>query len=473
MPFPVHALAPWQRDMVLAVSRHAQTDPDMAAMFCLGFSSFVVARNCVLVDEGGRRDPLALWVIVIAESGAGKSATFNPLIAPILQLGQAAAGQGQLLNEPDVSAPARGRDYWQRIRDEADGALEAETVPAPGAPWATLEEVGSRLRVAQEAAFPGVLVRLVEADITPEALVERMSTQLLGILQASSEAELLTRVSAGGTAAVQALGQLNKMWVAENIEVARIGRGQLTARWPVLTIVVSPQPAAFQEIRSGRLGNLIDNTGFLARCLFAVPESTVGRRRPGAEPIPDDVRVRYAQNLRAMLAATLPTSGERTVLRMSDAAAAVAHRYYDEVEPQLGAGGELHDVRLWASRVRQSAQRTAAMLHVADLAHNRQHGMSGELVSVDAMERAVQIARWQMEHGRQVWCDGQSVASPSESNIVDWVRRLGSPTERELYRAMGFSGPEPIRPGLNQLLANRVLVQRVDGRTRRYSLADG
>jgi len=72
--------------MVLAVSAEAQTDPSMAAMFCLAFSSFTVAGSVEIASASGSRDPLPLWVVVVAESGEGKSRTFNPLIAPLQRL---------------------------------------------------------------------------------------------------------------------------------------------------------------------------------------------------------------------------------------------------------------------------------------------------------------------------------------------------------------------------------------------------
>jgi hypothetical protein len=451
--------------MVLAVSRHAQTDPDMAAMFCLGFSGFTVARNCVVVDDAGRRDPLALWVIIIAESGAGKSATFNPLIEPIRQLGLVASGQVVAADDPAEVGPP-GRPWYERLDD--DDHVSAQ--PAFGASWATLEEVATRLRLAQEAAFPGVPVSMIEGDITPEALVERIGSQVLGLLQASPEAEVLTRVAAGGGSAVQALGQLNKMWVGEDIHVARISRATTTARWPILSLVVAPQPAAFEMIRAGQVGRLINETGFLARCLFCVPESTVGRRVPQGEPIPRDVRVRYAENLRAMLASTLPDGTGPTPLRLSEEATQAFHTYFSELEAQIGPEGSLHALRLWATRVRQAAPRIAAILHVANLAHQRPGGVR-EPVSGDAMERAIEIARWLLDHGRQVW-SREEQPGVLEAAVMDQVRRLRRDfTARDVYRAMGRTSGV-VTPILNAFVTRGILTLRQDGRTDYYSLPD-
>lgn len=445
---------------MLAVSRQAQTDPDMAAMFCLGFSSSVIARSILIRDAAGRTDVPALWIVVIAESGAGKSATFNPLIAPIRALELAAVGQLAAPDAPSQAGPS-GRPWYERL-----DSLGAVPDAAHAAPWATEALVGDLLRVAQEAAFPGVAVRFIGTNTTPEALVDSIASQVFGLLQASSEAEMLSRVTAGN--AVEALAQLNQMWEGEDVRRSRVVRGAVIARRAVLTVVVAPQPRTFQEMRSGRLGRLIEETGFLARCLFCVPQSTVGTRSPDVEGIPEPVRLRYAENLRAMLAVSLPVGPAPRELRLSEEATRLAAAFYAETEPRLGPNGNLHEVRAWAARVRQAATRIAAVLHVADLAHARQEGIA-EPISGSAMERGIDIARWMLDHGCHIWSD-RPPASETEAAVMAQVRSLQSGfTAREIYRALGRSEAE-VTPILDMLVARGVLVVRQVGRRTEYSL---
>jgi hypothetical protein len=452
--------------MVLAVARHAQTDPDMAAMFCLGFSSAVIARSVVIRDVAGGTDVPALWVVVIAESGTGKTRTFNPLIAPIRDLERAAAGQQVTPDAPSQAGPA-GSPWYERL-----DSLEAVPATAHAAPWATAAHVGDLLRVAQEAAFPGVPVRFIETNTTPEALVDSIACQAFGLLQASSEAEMLSRVNVGN--AVEALAHLNQMWEGEDVRRSRVVRGAVIARRAVLAVVVSPQPRAFEQLRSGQLGRLIEGTGFLARCLFCVPTSTVGTRVAQVDPIPIAVRQRYAENLRAMLAVMLPRGPQPNVLTLSDEATRLAQAFYAEIEPRLGTTGDLYAVGQWASRVRQSATRIAAVLHVADLARERQEGLS-DPISASAMERGIAIAHWMLTQGRQVWSEpGRAgLTGATEAAVVAQVRLMRSDfTAREIYRAMGLSSGDTVTPVLDALVARGVLTMYPDGRTTRYRLVD-
>lgn len=447
---------------MLAVSRQAQTDPDMAAMFCLGFSSSVIARSILIRDAAGRTDVPALWIVVIAESGAGKSATFNPLIAPLRALELAAVGQLAAPDAPSQAGPS-GRPWYERL-----DSLEAVPAAAHAAPWATEALVGDLLRVAQEAAFPGVAVRFIGTNTTPEALVDSIASQVFGLLQASSEAEMLSRVTAGN--AVEALAQLNQMWEGEDVRRSRVVRGAVIARRAVLTVVVAPQPRTFQEMRSGRLGRLIEETGFLARCLFCVPQSTVGTRSPDVEGIPEPVRLRYAENLRAMLATSLPVGGEPRVLHLSDQAEQLRATFYAQIEPRLGPAGDLHHARIWATRVRQSATRIAAILHIADLAHARPDGIE-EPISESAMERAIEIARSLLADGRQVW-SVETGEADIEVAVMEQVRRLrGDFTARDVYRPLGMAATQ-VTPILDRLVVSGVLRMRQEGRTVRYDLDD-
>ncbi len=439
--FPIDALIPWQREMVEAVSNEAQTDPAMAAMFCLGFSSFTVARTVSVAIGSARPDVLALWTIVVASSGEGKSRTFGPLIAPLVEVEETTiAFQAPPPNPGSTSFSPNDDEYaneeegehrltqWARLVS-TEGPFETESPRAAtssDASWATLEAVADALRAEQEREHPGSIVAFRQANITPEALLETVATQCLGVLQAAPESYLLSRIAAGSGTAVQTLANYNSMWSGEDIRVRRVVRVASSARRPVLTIVMSPQPAAFEEVLTGRVGKLVERTGFLQRCLLCRPDSNIGKQVPYSPPIPEVVRRRYAENLRAMLWVGLSNTEARLALRPQSSAQWDA--FHQDLEIRRGPAGDLHAVAEWITRVRQSTARIAGILHVAKHAGT----MRGEAIRVpideDTMQRAIEIGQWLVAHGAPIVRGAVGTPTTGRVSLLSLVRSIVAAT---------------------------------------------
>jgi hypothetical protein len=384
--------------MVLAVSAEAQTDPSMAAMFCLAFSAFTIASTVEIAGASGSRDPVPLWVVVVAESGEGKSRTFNPLIAPLRRLDRVLRGQPPEAEPPHVPVVSSGPTFWDTLLSDDDPYERVATAPPRRVTWATHDAALAAVTAAQAAIFPNDPIRFIQRSITPEALVERIATQNLGILQASPEGAIFSHMSAGR--ALEPLGNYNSMWSGEDIHVERIGRTAASAVRPILTVAVSPQPQAFAEIRGGRLGQLVERTGFLLRCLYCRPASNVGLQVPRSQAVPPDIQAAYDESLRAMLMVACATPGQRQVLQVEDYAA--WDRFFLDVETRRGQGGDLEDHAAWATRVRQSTARIAGVLHVALHAGELRDETFRRPVSRETMDQAIEIGRWQLDHGRRV-----------------------------------------------------------------------
>jgi replicative DNA helicase len=208
MPFPIHTLPPWLKNMVSSLAESTQTDDAMSAMFALGLLSSTVARRVVVVDDAGRSDPLNLWVIVIAASGEGKSSTFNPLIEPIesaLTLSAADSASPELFARHPSHEP-RIPTRYERINE----SFQTHSSDEPGSPrliWVTPEALRNAMWLGLDAvnAHPDFIAR----DATPEALVEQIATQSMGVLQASPEGGFASWIAASGPRAVNQMSNLN------------------------------------------------------------------------------------------------------------------------------------------------------------------------------------------------------------------------------------------------------------------------
>ena len=106
---------------------------------------------------------------------------------------------------------------------------------------------------------------------------------------------------------------------------------------PCLTIGLTVQPEVLQGF-AGRPG--FRGRGLLARFLYSLPESLVGRRQAGAPPVPQAVADRYALELHALAASLATPAGNEgpALLALDREAAELLLGFERDLEPRLAAG---------------------------------------------------------------------------------------------------------------------------------------
>jgi hypothetical protein len=210
-------------------------------------------------------------------------------------------------------------------------------------------------------------------------------------------------VAAGGPQAIEALSHYSQMWDGASISVNRITRVAASPRRPVLTLVVAPQPVVLDDLREGALGRLIQRQGFLSRFLFVRPDTSRGRRRDTSPAIPDGVRLRYAENMRAMM--VIANTRQQEIKSVGPMGSPTWRDFFADVERRRAPGGDLGNdptLAAWAGRVRQSVGRIAGVLHVAEHAGRLRDQTFGRPLDHETVDRAVTLGRWLIDHGRVV-----------------------------------------------------------------------
>lgn len=150
MPFPLEALPTWLRSMVEALGRSTQTDPGMAAVFSLGVLSAAVSRRYALQTPRGTNH-LNLWVIVVAESGEGKSSVLSRLTEPLDLIQQAAQSASPDLPRPRIEPPSEPLSVIERLMSD-DDIIDG---PRP-TPEIDATEVLRAMEAEQERRYRGV-----------------------------------------------------------------------------------------------------------------------------------------------------------------------------------------------------------------------------------------------------------------------------------------------------------------------------
>jgi replicative DNA helicase len=397
--FPVEVLPGWLGEYVAAVATATQTPPDLAGMLALAMLATVAAGTVEVQPRPGWREPLCLFVAVGMDAGARKSSVFTAL--------------------PAITETA----VLRRIADHAAAQAEAAASKAPADQQQERQaEAIARAAEAVSLVVPPVPRWLVD-DATPEALAGLLATYgRIALL--SPEGDVFDQMAGRyNQSAGPNLGVYLKGHAGDLLKVDRRGRPPEYVERPCLTIGLAVQPEVLQGL-AGRPG--FRGRGLLARFLYSLPQSLVGRRRPGAPPVPPAVADRYTLELQA-LAASLTThdgnaGGEGPALLGLDQEAAELLLVFErDLEPRLAAdSGDLAHLAGWAAKLAGTTCRLAGLLH---LASHLRDGWAHP-IGADTFASAIRLAAYLIEHARAVFdLMGADPRVDDARWLLDWISR--------------------------------------------------
>jgi hypothetical protein len=354
------------------------------------------------------------------DAGARKSGVFAALTRPLadFERDQSAAAL------PAITEQATLR----RIAEQA--AIHAEQAASKALPDQEQDKQAEAIARAADAAnlvVPPVPRWLVD-DATPEALAGLLATYgRIALL--SPEGDVFDQMA--GRYNQQAgpnLGVYLKGHAGDLLKVDRRGRPPEYVDRPCLTIGLTVQPDVLRGLadRPGFRGR-----GLLARFLYALPASLVGRRQPGAPPVPAPLADRYAVELQTMAASlTIPASlaGDGpTVLTLEPAAGELLLEFERTLEPRLAAAtGDLAHLAGWAAKLTGATCRIAALLHLATYLR----AGWARPVSADTLAGAIRLAGYLVDHALTMFdLMGADPRVDDARWLLDWIGR----TDRQQF----------------------------------------
>jgi hypothetical protein len=453
--FPVEVLPGWLGECVAAVATATQTPPDLAGMLALAVLATVAAGAVEVQPRPGWREPLCLFMAVGMDAGTRKSSVFTALTQPVadFERDQAAAALPSIIETVTL----------RRIADQAAAHAEAAASKAPIDQQEERQaEAIARAAEAANLIVPAVPRWLVD-DATPEALA--------GLLAAYGRIALL---SPEGDVFDQMAGRYNqhagpnlgvylKGHAGDLLKVDRRGRPPEYVERPCLTIGLAVQPEVLQGL-AGRPG--FRGRGLLARFLYSLPESLVGRRQAGAPPVPPAVADRYTLELHTLAASLATPAGNEgpALLALDRGAAELLLGFERDLEPRLAADrGDLAHLAGWAAKLAGATCRLAALLH---LASHLRDGWA-QPISRDTFAAAIQLADYLIEHARAVFdLMGTDPRTDDARWLLDWITRTNRTqlSRRDAHRAAPrgrFATATDLEPAL-RLLEEHGYLRRVD-----------
>ncbi len=446
--YPFDALPDGIRAAVQEVAGFVQAPVALVASSALGALSLACQAQADVKRAERLQGPCGLFLLAIADSGERKTTCDGFFTSAIREY---EAEQAELA-KPELQRFAAAIAAWTAERDGILASIKGSGRNRKPTDQLRADLVDLERRKPEGPRVP----RLIYGDATPEALTYGLAKSWPSGGVISSEAgAILGAHGMGRESIMRHLAILNELWDGrpQTFDRRKEG-GSFTVRGARLTVVLQVQDATLREFFS-RSGALARGSGFLARFLLAWPESTQGQRRFAEAPESWPALSAFHRRIGAILRQPVPIDDgalSPPVLPLTPDAKDAWVGFHNEIEAELRAGGELHEVRDVASKAADNAARLAALFHA--------FAGSGGAIAVDALGRATRIVAWHLSEARRFFGE---LALPAElydaGRLDSWLiehsrrQRVGHADRREAQRT------GPVRDGERLTAALRVLAE--------------
>lgn len=437
--FPTEKLPSIVADYVKAVSEYTQTSQDMASVVALGVLSTCNQRKFVVKDS--HTEPLNLYTVIVAEPGERKSAVMQLMTKDLLTY-QKEENKGR--QEKIIC--------YQVDKELLEGEikqLKEKTKNKPENLRELLVEKTQKLQNLEEVRP----LKIVCDDITSEALVPLLD---------NNEGKMSIISAEGGIFDIIAGRYNNKVnfdvylkgHSGDEISVDRKGSESVGISNPAVTFVLAIQPDVLQDI----MGNqVMCGRGLLARFLYSIPTSTIGKRKYFGNPIPDKVANDFKSLIHMLL--DVPSAETPYSFTFAKEGTKLLETYFYQIEAMLGSE---QFIKNWLSKHIGSVMRIAGNLHLASEERNEPE------ISAKTVESAIEIGKYFGAHARYsfVTFSGDTEMKKAK-DVLSILYKMGNGavSRRDLYRKGGNRGlkkVEELAPYLD-ILEDYGYIKQVQG----------
>jgi putative DNA primase/helicase len=417
-PYPFDALPGIIGAAVAEVQGFAQAPVALVAGCALSAVSVALQALYDIERAPGLSGPISIYPLTIADSGERKSTCdkhFGQAIRAYEDAQREAAKPGERDYKAALSAwEAKYAGIKEQIRQLAKG----------GKP--TREQESALRDLEDDRPEAPRVPRLLYEDITPEELAFKLATKYpSGAILSDEGGAVLGSHGMGKDNMMRNFALLNQGWDGGKKTIDRRTSESFTVKGARLTVALQVQESTLRRFVEQTKG-LARGTGFFARFLIAWPESTQGYR-PFKEAPTWERLTAFNRRITDILNQPAPICEDGSLkpatLTLAPAAGDAWRAFYNRIEGQLRAGGDLFDVRDVASKITDNAARLAALFHAFE-------GGTGP-VSLDAFDRAARVAEWHLHESRRFFGE---LALPAElanaarldAWLIDHCRREGT-----------------------------------------------
>jgi hypothetical protein len=445
IPYPVDALPPIIHQAVTHYHRYGQQPVPLIACSALANVSLAcqshanVARDRLLVS------PTSLYFIVCCKSGERKSGADQVFGKAIRQWEQAIRKQ----LSPHVEAARALHEAWRIEKNSM--LMQIRRAITMGFDTADLKELHTKV-VAAEPQIP-LLPMLFFEDTTAEAFASSFAKGWPSSSIWSDEGGIIVNSPGMQNNATKFVAMLNRMWDGNPFIAHRKTSESYTIANRRLTISIMLQPIILQQMLT-KQGGINRQSGFLARCLIAYPESTMGDRCYQEPPESLTPLLRFHERITDCLNQTLsfnmsPDDHQSIpIIALSPAAKLTWIKFFNRIEQGLNKSAHWASITDFASKSAENAARMAALFHLFE-------GKT-DSISHETMERAIEIMEWHLlETKRLLGEQPQSESHDDAFKLLSWIREksISEATPRYLQQY------SPVREKQRRDAAIQILIE--------------
>ena len=442
-PYPVEALGPILGPAAQAIAEIVQVPLSLAGNSVLAAAALAAQTHANVQTKGGDM-PLSLYLLTIAESGARKSTADRIAMAPAKDHQRAL----ELRYRDEIAA--------FKVEQEAHKLVEKNARATAGeSPDVLRTEL---LKVSKFAPREPRRAFVIMRDPTIEGIARALRDgQYSQGLFNDEGGTVIGGYSLSADSRMRTLAGLNDLWGGAPLNRVRSTDNEnstLHGRRISLHLMAQPGVAGtlFAE-------PIFRDTGFLARCLIAAPESLAGTRLHSGEsefdPFADPRLARYRTALAALYGMEPITDDDiggllPRRLRWGDSASLILDEA-TRVELAQREGGEYFNERPFAAKAAEHACRIAGVLTL--VSNPMLH-----VVPVDAMAGAITLVRFYLSEQLRLSAASSADVSLGHARLVlEWIRTKGL-TEFSKRDVM-WKGPHAIREATQATVALDRLVE--------------
>ncbi len=433
-PYPVDSLGDILGGAAKALHDSVKVPLAMCGQSVLAAASLAAQAHYDVMLPWGELKPLSLFLLTVGESGERKSGVDNLVLS-------GAKAQERAEMEAYARALERHEGDMGAWTQASDAARKAAAADKKGAP--TAADIRAAVEGCGEKPTAPVAPLRFVTDPTVEGLYKLLATGQPSVALFSDEGGLLI----GGHAlnsdnALKTMARWCKLWDGAPFDRVRAGDGSGILYGRRMALHQLAQPDVMVSLLSDRLAN---GQGFLARCLVAWPESTIGTRHVKSYEWAgdrDEMKKLFAVLKSRMEAKPRTGQTEQELdpkeLPLSEDAKALAVAAGNQFETLMAKGADLAELRDRAAKALENACRIAGVLAVVE------GDTATEIIKTKHLERALVLVQWYLAEALRIRGAAAVPRAVLDAEMLStWLKEKGVNvfrTKRVLH-----AGPNPLR----------------------------
>lgn len=394
-----------------AIMRAYGVRRDMCEVACLAAINSALRGKVSVRVNADWVEPANAFIVLCAESGAGKSPVNAFFKAPLLNF-------QKNWNDTHKVRLCLERSRQTQLRKRV-AALERKIAKLED--QAQIEKCVQEMAELREKApcMPsGHELEIFVDECTNASLIECMRQQGGRLAVMEGEASLFRHI-VNAKPMSPIVDTLLKAFSGERIQSRKSGEDSIVIEHPVLALNVMVQPPVIVQL--GRNKDIVGR-GLLGRILFGVIEPPVAGEDVGGT-VPEEVKVEYSGIIQAILE-RVETSNEQIVLELDTDALRLWDLWRDKIERVTCLQDEHAPV--WGEWRGKAARH---LLHIAVFLHMFECPEGRDRINANVMQFAVQLADTFHEHYEEIL---RLIYPERGEKIANKV--LGSSMRRKLRR---------------------------------------